>query len=75
MHGDLSEAIGSPFKRQRSSIQGLDEASIIGPIGSNTNDVFPPSTLAAGHSNDTQQSAPEVKQEEAKMAEEVDEEL
>jgi hypothetical protein len=37
----------------------------MGPIGSNTNDVFPPSVLAAGHSNNgtPPASTPEVKLE------------
>ena len=56
------ELIGSPFKRHRASIQDIS-TSIMGPIGSNTNDVFPPAVLAAGHSNsDTPApTAPELK--------------
>ncbi|KAK0363506.1 hypothetical protein LTR02_011445 [Friedmanniomyces endolithicus] len=36
----LSDIIGSPFKRHRSSMAGLG-SGIFGPIGSNTNDSFP----------------------------------
>ena len=49
MPGEPPEIVGSPFKRHRASIQ--DIGGIMGPIWSNTNDVFPPSILAAGHSN------------------------
>ena len=73
MHGDTPEAIGSPFKRHRASMPGLD-SSILGPIGSNSNDTYPPSTLAAT-ANDEQRrasSTPEVKLE---VKAESDEEL
>lgn len=64
MPGEPPEIVGSPFKRHRASIQDIS-GTIMGPIGSNTNDVFPPSVLAGGHSNnDTPSStAPEVKLE------------
>ena len=51
MHGDQPEVIGSPFKRHRASMPGLD-SGIMGPVGSNTNDVFPTSALAAGNKDD-----------------------
>ena len=62
MHGDTPDIIGSPFKRQRASMAGLD-SGILGPIGSNTNDVFPMSALAAGQKDDHTPavSTPEVK--------------
>jgi hypothetical protein len=64
MPGEPPEIVGSPFKRHRASIQDIG-GSIMGPIGSNTNDVFPPSVLAAGHSNNgtPPASTPEVKLE------------
>ena len=73
VHGDTPEVVGSPFKRHRASMPGLN-SGILGPIGSNTNDVFPPSTLAPGPKDDQTRasSTPEVKLE-AKV--ESDEEL
>ena len=73
MHGDTPEIIGSPFKRHRASMPGLD-GGIMGVIGSNTNDVFPISAIAAGHKDDHTPAAstPEVKLD-AKL--ESDEEL
>jgi hypothetical protein len=71
-----ADTIGSPFKRQRASLAGL-EGGILGPIGSNSNDVFPPATLAAGHSQDQQTSTPTptpATQTQAKVEDE-DEEL
>lgn len=35
------ETVGSPFKRHRASVPGLDPG-MIGPIGSNTNEIFGP---------------------------------
>ena len=62
MHGGTPEIIGSPFKRHRASMPGLD-SGILGAIGSNTNDVFPASALASGHKDDHTPAAstPEVK--------------
>lgn len=73
MHGDTPEIVGSPFKRHRASMAGLD-GSILGPIGSNSNDVYPPSTLSAEPKDDQQRasSTPEVKLE---VKAESDEEL
>ena len=64
MPSDLPETVGSPFKRHRASVQGLD-SGIMGPLGSNTNDVFPPPTSEASQGNSQQQtpSAEEVKME------------
>ena len=44
------EVVGSPFKRHRASIQDIS-GSMMGPLGSNTNDFFPASVLGAGPSN------------------------
>lgn len=62
MHGDTPEVIGSPFKRHRASMAGID-SGIMGAIGSNTNDVFPLSALAGGSKDDHTPAAstPEVK--------------
>jgi hypothetical protein len=51
MPSEPPEIVGSPFKRHRASIQDIG-GSILAPIGSHsTNDFFPPSSLAAGHSS------------------------
>ncbi|KXL49592.1 hypothetical protein M433DRAFT_7779 [Acidomyces richmondensis BFW] len=74
---DTSELIGSPFKRARSSVSDLG-TKMFGPLGSNTNDAFPPTTSgleaakATGEQHGTV-STPDVKVEAANM--ESDEEL
>ena len=50
MPAEPPEVVGSPFKRHRASIQDIS-GSMLGPIGSNTNDFFPASVLGAGPSN------------------------
>lgn len=53
MRSDTQEsAIGSPFKRQRASIQGLD-SGILSALSSSANDSYPSSALAAGHKDDS----------------------
>ena len=48
----LDTAIGSPFKRHRASVQGLD-SGILSALSSGANDSYPPSALAAGHHDDS----------------------
>ncbi|KAK4547757.1 hypothetical protein LTR36_000715 [Oleoguttula mirabilis] len=47
MHGDdVVDTVASPFKRHRSSMPGLN-SNIFGVLGSNTNDMFSPSTATS----------------------------
>ncbi|KAK3705476.1 hypothetical protein LTR37_013293 [Vermiconidia calcicola] len=73
-NSEPSETIGSPFKRQRASMAGLD-SGIMGPIGSNTNDVFPTSLSAASQSNESQPQAATTSEVKVESKTESDEEL
>ncbi|KAK5169553.1 uncharacterized protein LTR77_005529 [Saxophila tyrrhenica] len=74
-----SAIIGSPFKRARASLPGLD-SGMLGPLGSNSNEIYPPTSFTSGP-QDAQQPPPStaaapVKQENAEVKmEEEDEEL
>lgn len=73
-----SEIIGSPFKRARASLPGL-ESGMMGPLGSNTNDAFPATTFTSGPQNGQQPTAAAAAPDPSSRAEvkmeEEDEEL
>ncbi|TKA64743.1 hypothetical protein B0A55_10168 [Friedmanniomyces simplex] len=66
----LSDTIGSPFKRHRSSMPGLN-SGIFGPIGSNTNEVFPPSQTVDSLLKDEGEAEAEEQQHLASSTQEV----
>jgi hypothetical protein len=73
---EASDVVGSPFKRQRASLPGLD-SGMMGPLGSNSNSVFAPSSLESSQNDGVinaaqPAAAPEVK---AATMEAEDEEL
>jgi len=73
---DTSELIGSPFKRARSSVSDLN-TKIFGPLGSNTNDAFPPTTsgVEATQAREEQQTAVSTSEVKVEVKMESDEEL
>ena len=56
------ETVGSPFKRHRASMPGLNN-NIFGHLGSNTNDVFQQSATPLDEKKQQPATGQEVKQE------------
>lgn len=75
MRGDPPpEIIGSPFKRHRASVPGLD-SGILNAISSGANDIFPSSALAGGRKDDSFYAGSTPDEVKAQTRAESDEEL